>query len=146
MYKNVYLRKGKEESLLRFHPWIFSGAISHSDNDLQDGETVRVLTASGNFIAVGHYQMGSIAVRVLSFEDEEINHDFWKKRLAAALRMRVVAGIASDPNNNTFRLVHGEGDNLPGLVVDCYGTTAVMQAHSVGMHLCRTRWPRRSSR
>ncbi len=137
MYKNVYLRKGKEESLLRFHPWIFSGAISHSDNDLQDGETVRVLTASGNFIAVGHYQMGSIAVRVLSFEDEEINHDFWKKRLAAALRMRVVAGIASDPNNNTFRLVHGEGDNLPGLVVDCYGTTAVMQAHSVGMHLCR---------
>ena len=137
MYKNVYLRKGKEESLLRFHPWIFSGAISHSDNDLQDGETVRVLTASGNFIAVGHYQMGSIAVRVLSFEDEEINHDFWKKRLAAALRMRVVVGIASDPNNNTFRLVHGEGDNLPGLVVDCYGTTAVMQAHSVGMHLCR---------
>ena len=137
MYKNVYLRKGKEESLLRFHPWIFSGAISHSDNDLQDGETVRVLTASGNFIAVGHYQMGSIAVRVLSFEDEEINHDFWKKRLAAALRMRVVAGIASDPNNNTFRLVHGEGDNLPGLVIDCYGTTAVMQAHSVGMHLCR---------
>ena len=137
MYKNVYLRKGKEESLLRFHPWIFSGAISHSDNDLQDGETVRVLTASGNFIAVGHYQMGSIAVRVLSFEDEEINHDFWKKRLAAALRMRVVAGIASDPNNNTFRLVHGEGDNLPGLVVDCYGTTAVIQAHSVGMHLCR---------
>ncbi len=137
MYKNVYLRKGKEESLLRFHPWIFSGAISHSDNDLQDGETVRVLTAGGNFIAVGHYQMGSIAVRVLSFEDEEINHDFWKKRLAAALRMRVVAGIASDPNNNTFRLVHGEGDNLPGLVVDCYGTTAVMQAHSVGMHLCR---------
>ena len=123
--------------MLRFHPWIFSGAISHSDNDLQEGETVRVLTASGNFIAVGHYQMGSIAVRVLSFEDEEINHDFWKKRLAAALRMRVVAGIASDPNNNTFRLVHGEGDNLPGLVVDCYGTTAVMQAHSVGMHLCR---------
>ncbi len=137
MYKNVYLRKGKEESLLRFHPWIFSGAISHSDNDLQDGETVRVLTASGNFIAVGHYQMGSIAVRVLSFEDEEINLGFWKNRLAAALRMRVVAGIASNPNNNTFRLVHGEGDNLPGLVVDCYGTTAVMQAHSVGMHLCR---------
>ena len=123
--------------MLRFHPWIFSGAISHSDNDVQDGEIVRVVTAVGNFIAVGHYQMGSIAVRVLSFEDEEINHDFWKKRLAAALRMRVVAGIASDPNNNTFRLVHGEGDNLPGLVVDCYGTTAVMQAHSVGMHLCR---------
>ena len=137
MYKNVYLRKGKEESLLRFHPWIFSGAISHSDNDVQDGEIVRVVTAGGNFIAVGHYQMGSIAVRVLSFEDEEINHDFWKNRLAAALRMRVVAGIASNPNNNTFRLVHGEGDNLPGLVVDCYGSTAVMQAHSVGMHLCR---------
>ena len=137
MYKNVYLRKGKEESLLRFHPWIFSGAISHSDNDVQDGEIVRVVTAVGNFIAVGHFQMGSIAVRVLSFEDEEINHDFWKNRLAAALRMRVVAGIASNPNNNTFRLVHGEGDNLPGLVVDCYGSTAVMQAHSVGMHLCR---------
>lgn len=137
MYKTVVLRKGKEESLLRFHPWIFSGAISHADESLQDGETVRVFTAKGDFIAVGHYQLGSIAVRVLSFDDVEINLDFWKKRLTAALNMRILTGIADNPNNNTFRLVHGEGDNLPGLVIDCYGTTAVMQAHSVGMHLCR---------
>lgn len=137
MYKNIYLKKGKEDSLKRFHPWVFSGAIAHMDDGIVEGDIVRVITQSGAFIALGHYQIGSIAVRVLSFQDIAIDDDFWKQRLAAALLMRQCAGIADNPENNTFRLVHGEGDNLPGLVIDCYGKTAVMQAHSVGMHVCR---------
>ena len=137
MYKNIYLKKGKEDSLKRFHPWVFSGAISHLDENIEEGETVRVITADGEFIAVGHFQIGSIAVRVLSFEDVDIDVSFWRKRLSSALTMRQNIGIADNPDNNTYRLVHGEGDNLPGLVVDCYGKTAVMQAHSVGMHVCR---------
>lgn len=136
-YKTLLLKKGKEESLLRFHPWIFSGAIQEMDEGIKEGEVVRVLTNHGNFIAVGHYQVGSIAVRVLSFRDIEINQDFWESRLKSALRMRINIGIADNPSNNTYRLVHGEGDNLPGLVIDCYGETAVMQAHSVGMHMGR---------
>ncbi|MDD6896301.1 MAG: class I SAM-dependent rRNA methyltransferase [Prevotellaceae bacterium] len=134
MYKNVYLKKGKEESLKRFHPWIFSGAIQRADGDLAEGETVRVITAGGEFIAVGHYQIGSIAVRVLSFSDVLIDDDFWKSRLQSAFDMRRSIGIVDDPHNNTYRLVHGEGDNIPGLVIDVYGDTAVMQAHSVGIH------------
>ena len=137
MYKNVYLKKGKEESLKRFHPWIFSGAIQRMDNDIEEGETVRVFTSAGDFIAIGHYQIGSIAVRVLSFSDVDIDNEFWCARLESAYRMRLAVGIAGNPDNNTYRLVHGEGDNLPGLVIDCYGPTAVMQAHSVGMHVCR---------
>lgn len=137
MYKQIFLKRGKEESLKRFHPWIFSGAIHHMDEGIEEGETVRVITAAGEFIAVGHYQIGSIAVRVLSFEDIEINTDFWCERLQSALDVRFGVGIADSPTNNTYRLVHGEGDYLPGLVIDCYGSTAVMQAHSVGMHVCR---------
>lgn len=137
MYKQIYLKKGKEESLLRFHPWVFSGAISHSDNGIEEGDIVRVITSDGRFIAVGHYQIGSIAVRVLSFRDVTIDSDFWQSRLQSAIDMRVKLGIADSPINNTYRLVHGEGDNLPGLVIDVYSKTAVMQAHSVGMHVCR---------
>ena len=137
MYKQIFLKRGKEESLKRFHPWIFSGAIHHMDDGIEEGETVRVITAAGEFIAVGHYQIGSIAVRVLSFEDIEINTDFWCERLQSALDVRIGVGIADSPTNNTYRLVHGEGDYLPGLVIDCYGSTSVMQAHSVGMHVCR---------
>lgn len=137
MYKSIYLKKGKEESLLRFHPWVFSGAIHHADDGIQEGETVRVIASTGDFIAVGHYQVGSIAVRVLSFSDITIDQSFWRERLAAAITMRCHIGIADNPENNTYRLVHGEGDWLPGLVIDCYGSTAVMQAHSVGMHLNR---------
>ncbi len=136
-YKNVYLKRGKEESLKRFHPWVFSGAISRIDEGVGEGDTVRVLTDKGEFAAVGHFQIGSIAVRVLSFDDITIDAAFWRARLDSALRMRQAIGIADNPANNTFRLVHGEGDNLPGLVIDCYGKTAVMQAHSVGMHVCR---------
>ncbi len=137
MYKQIYLKRGKEESLKRFHPWVFSGAIHHSDEGIEEGETVRVLTSDGRFIAVGHFQIGSIAVRVLSFRDVAIDAGFWRSRLQAALSMRIAVGIADNPQNNTYRLVHGEGDNIPGLVIDVYGQTAVMQAHSVGIHVCR---------
>lgn len=137
MYKSIYLKRGKEESLKRFHPWIFSGAIHHLDDGIGEGDTVRVIASDGNFIAVGHWQKGTIAVRVLSFADIPIDNTFWEKRIAAALRIRVNIGIADSAHNNTYRLVYGEGDNLPGLIIDCYGATAVVQAHSVGMHLCR---------
>lgn len=137
MMKQVYLKRNKEDSLLRFHPWVFSGAIQQADKDIAEGELVRVVTSNGDFIAIGHYQIGSIAVRVLSFRDVPIDDAFWQSRLSSALRMRQAIGIADNPNNNTYRLVHGEGDHLPGLVIDIYGKTAVMQAHSVGMHVCR---------
>lgn len=135
--KKLYLKRGKEESLLRFHPWVFSGAIAQADDNLKDGDLVRVLTNHGDFIAVGHFQMGSIAVRILSFRDVDIDADFWASRLASALKVRQSIGIADNPKNNTYRLVHGEGDNLPGLIIDVYDRTAVMQAHSIGMHLQR---------
>ena len=131
---NLYLNKGKEESLRRYHPWVFSGAVHHIEGEPKEGDLVRVLTHDGTFIAVGHWQIGSIAVRVLSFLEEEINHQFWTNKLATAYEMRKAIGVANNPQNSTYRLVHGEGDNLPGLVVDMYGETAVMQAHSVGMH------------
>ena len=136
-YKRIYLKRGKEESLKRFHPWVFSGAIHHADSGIAEGETVRVIGADNTFLAVGHYQVGTIAVRVLSFRDVEIDEAFWYARLKAAYEMRLSIGIAGNPLNNTYRLVHGEGDNMPGLVIDCYGDTAVMQAHSVGIHVCR---------
>lgn len=135
--RQVQLRKGKDESLRRFHPWVFSGAIAHIDEGVSEGEVVRVVTHTGEFIAVGHYQEGSIAVRVLTFSDVPIDGEFWTSRLQSALQMRQAIGIADNPNNNTYRLVHGEGDHLPGLIIDVYGQTAVMQAHSIGMHLCR---------
>ena len=137
-YKSVYLKRGKEESLKRFHPWVFSGAIAKMDESIEDGDTVNVYTSEDKFIAVGHYQIGSIAVRVLSFEERSIDKNFWEERLSEALKMRLAIGIADYYENNTYRLVHGEGDSLPGLVIDCYGKTAVMQAHSVGMHINRT--------
>lgn len=135
--KKIYLKRGKEESLKRFHPWIFSGAIGHCDEDIEEGETVEVVTCNNEFIAIGHYQIGSIMVRVLSFDKEAIDQKFYEKRLSVALDIRRRIGVANNPNNNTYRLVHGEGDNLPGLVIDVYGKTAVMQAHSVGMHVDR---------
>jgi len=135
--KNLQLKRGKEESLLRFHPWVFSGAIQHMDADITEGDVVRVVTAGGDFIATGHYQAGAIAVRVLSFRDVPIDGNFWYSRLKSALDMRIAIGIADNLQNNTYRLVHGEGDLLPGLVIDVYGKTAVMQAHSIGMHVSR---------
>lgn len=135
-YKKVKLKPKKEESLKRFHPWIFSGAVQSKDESLAEGEVVNVYTINDEFIAVGHYQIGSIEVRVLSFEEEDIDLDFWKKRLSSALELRKSIGLLSD-NNNSYRLVHGEGDLLPGLIVDVYAETAVIQSHSVGMHESR---------
>ena len=136
-YKKVYLKAGKEESLKRFHPWVFSGAIARVEGEPEEGEIVDVYTSKKEFIACGHFQIGSIAVRVLTFRQEEINREFWKRRLAVALDMRRSLGLVDNPENNTYRLVHGEGDNLPGLIIDVYGGTAVMQAHSAGMHVYR---------
>ena len=136
-YKKVYLKPGKEESLKRFHPWVFSGAIAKVEGEPEEGEIVDVYTSKKEFIACGHFQIGSIAVRVLSFRQEEIGHDFWKHRLEVALDLRRSLNLVDNPENNTYRLVHGEGDNLPGLIIDVYGQTAVMQAHSVGMHVHR---------
>ena len=135
VYKRVILKRGKEESLKRFHPWVFSGAIARMDN-IEEGDLVTVYDHEGNLIGNGHYQIGSIAVRILTFDDTEIDSAFFVKRLTEAFKMRQALGL-SRPDNNAFRLVHGEGDFLPGLVVDIYGSTAVMQAHSPGMHFAR---------
>lgn len=137
MYKNIYLKKGKDESLMRFHPWVFSGAVHHTDEGIEEGDIVNVVTAEGKFVGIGHWQIGSIAVRMLTFGDSPASVEIWRSRLLSALNVRRAIGLADNPDNNTYRLVHGEGDNLPGLVVDIYGNTAVMQAHSVGMHMCR---------
>lgn len=134
MYHKIFLKKGKDESLRRFHPWIFSGAIRNIEGNVEEGDIVEVYTHENEYIATGHYQIGSIAVRVLTFEKNVIDKAFYRDRLQTAYRVREAAGIANRPGNNTFRLVHGEGDNLPGLVIDIYGKTAVMQAHSIGMH------------
>lgn len=136
-YKKVYLKPGKEESLKRFHPWVFSGAIARVEGEPEEGEIVDVYTSKKEFIACGHFQIGSIAVRVLSFVQETIDHEFWVRKLAVAKDLRVALGLIGNPQNNTYRLVHGEGDNLPGLIIDIYDHTAVMQAHSAGMHVCR---------
>lgn len=136
-YKKVFLKPGKEESLKRFHPWVFSGAIARVEGEPEEGEVVDVYTSKKEFIACGHFQIGSIAVRVLSFRQEPIDHAFWVRRLQVAKDLRCALGVLGNPQNNTYRLVHGEGDNLPGLIIDVYGHTAVMQAHSAGMHLDR---------
>ena len=136
-YKKVFLKPGKEESLKRFHPWVFSGAIARVEGEPEEGEVVDVYTSKKEFIACGHFQIGSIAVRVLSFRQEPIDHDYWVRRLQVAKDLRCALGLMGNPRNNTYRLVHGEGDNLPGLIIDVYDHTAVMQAHSAGMHLDR---------
>lgn len=137
MYPTIQLRHGKAESLKRFHPWIFSGAIQRMPDNLTEGQIVRVIDHKGEFLAIGHYQIGSIAIRVLSFVERKIDNEFWKERLSEAFNMRCSIGLVGREDNNTLRLVHGEGDQLPGLIIDLYGKTAVMQAHSVGMHLYR---------
>lgn len=137
MYPTIQLRHGKAESLKRFHPWIFSGAIQRMPDNLTEGQIVRVIDHKGDFLAIGHYQIGSIAIRVLSFVERKIDNEFWKERLSEAFNMRCSIGLVEREDNNTLRLVHGEGDQLPGLIIDLYGKTAVMQAHSVGMHLYR---------
>ena len=133
----VFLKPKKEESLLRFHPWVFSGAIQSVEGKPEEGDVVEVYGANGRFLGVGHYQIGSIAVRILSFQPTSIDTAFWEKRIQTAYELRQALRLVNTTNNNTYRLVHGEGDNLPGLVIDIYARTAVMQAHSVGMHYAR---------
>lgn len=135
-YPVLRLRRGKEESLDRFHPWVFSGALASVPEGLEEGDLVRVQASDGRVIGVGHWQIGSIAVRILDFADRRIDAAFYASRLRDAWRMRRALGLRRD-DNNAFRLVHGEGDFLPGLVVDVYGPTAVLQAHSPGMHYAR---------
>lgn len=140
MYAQIFLKRGKEESLLRRHPWIFSGAVEYirSERDrISEGEIVDVFTKGGDFIARGHYQIGSIAVRVLSFEQERIDAEWWRERIASAYDVRRSLGLADNPTTTCYRLVHGEGDSLPGLVIDIYGSAAVVQCHSVGMFRSR---------
>lgn len=132
----ITLKPKKEESLLRFHPWVFSGAIQSMEGNPEEGDLVEVYSSRQQFLATGHYQIGSIAVRILSFRQESIENSFWHNRIRAAYNLRLSLGLLED-NNNTYRLIHGEGDNLPGLIIDIYAHTAVMQAHSVGMHHAR---------
>ena len=133
----IQLKPKKEESLQRFHPWIFSGAIQRIEGVLKEGDLVEVVDSNRNFLAIGHYQIGSIAVRVVSFENSKIDGNFWNKKILNAYAMRQSLGLVSPKQNNTYRLIHGEGDSLPGLIVDVYDDTAVMQAHSIGMHEIR---------
>lgn len=135
-YQTLYLKKGKEESLKRKHPWVFSGAVHHIDNTVEEGDVLRVVSSEGEVIGVGHWQVGSIAVRMLAFDDVRIDQTFYEDRLRVAFDVRRSIGLVRQ-DNTMFRLVHGEGDFLPGLIIDIYGSTAVMQAHSVGMHMDR---------
>lgn len=141
MTPRVILKRGKEESLLRKHPWIFSGAIDYieaeAEAEIAEGALVEVYDRSKRFVAQGHYQVGSIAVRVLSFEQEPIDEAWWQRRIAVACDVRRTLGLADSADTDCYRLVHGEGDSLPGLVVDIYGRTAVVQCHSVGMYRSR---------
>ncbi|MFI3323622.1 MAG: class I SAM-dependent rRNA methyltransferase [Rikenellaceae bacterium] len=139
MRPQLFLKRGKEESLLRRHPWIFSGAIDKvdSEGELIEGEIVDLRTKSGDFIASGHYQIGSIAVRVLTFEKEEIDQEWWNGRIAIAHSVRQALQLTDNQETTCYRLIHGEGDSLPGLVVDIYDHTAVVQCHSVGMYHSR---------
>ncbi|MBN1462555.1 MAG: class I SAM-dependent rRNA methyltransferase [Paludibacteraceae bacterium] len=133
----ITLKPGKEETLHRFHPWIFSGAIQSIAGKPNEGDVVELYDSKGNFLALGHYQIGSITVRVISFENRQINRTFWEERIQQAYQLRLALNLAENPTNNTYRLIHGEGDTLPGLIVDIYNDSAVMQAHSVGMHMVR---------
>jgi len=133
----IILKPKKKESLKRFHPWVFSGAIQKIVGNPNEGDIVDVYTCNNEYLATGHYQIGSIAVRVFSFEKGNADYNFWKGKIEKAYRLRVALGLAENPNNNTYRLVHGEGDSIPGLIIDIYDQTAVLQAHSIGIHLIR---------
>ncbi|MDR3262247.1 MAG: class I SAM-dependent rRNA methyltransferase [Tannerella sp.] len=137
-YSKIYLKPKKEESLLRFHPWVFSGAIASIHGKPEEGDLIEVCGSDRTFLGIGHYQVGSIAVRILSFRPDAIDHAFWVGRLRAAYELRRTLGLAGCADNSIYRLAYGEGDRLPGLIIDVYGSTAVMQAHSVGMHYART--------
>lgn len=129
----IYIKKGREESLMRFHPWVFSGAVAQVSGEPMEGDLVEVYSSAGEFLAVGHFQIGSIAVRVLSFDKSALAPDFFEVMIGRALSVRRAVGLTSSPQTTCFRLVHGEGDSLPGLIIDWYDGVCVIQAHSVGM-------------
>ncbi len=133
-FVKIILKSGKDQSIRRFHPWIFSGAIKNIKGNPVEGDVVAVYDNQNQFLAMGHYQPGSIAVRIFSFSEINPNKEFWKNRLALAIQYRQQMGFFDQPHTNVFRLVHGEGDNLPGLIIDFYNGTAVFQAHSAGMY------------
>ena len=135
-YKKIKLKPKKEQSLKRFHPWVFSGAIASLDDDIKEGDVVEVYAHDKTFLGVGHYQVGSIAVRILSFEEKTIDESFFINRVQEAYQMRQSLGLVRN-DNNTYRLIHGEGDMLAGLIIDIYGGLAIVQAHSVGMHMSK---------
>lgn len=135
-YPEIVLRKGKEQSLERLHPWVFSGAVARQPDNIEEGDTVKVISSTGNVIGTGHYQIGSITVRILAWGDSPVDAALYSERLKAAYQLRRALKLINR-HNNAYRLVHGEGDFLPGLVVDVYGDTAVLQAHSPGMHFAR---------
>jgi len=136
-YTKIKLKPGKEQSLQRFHPWIFSGAIHKINGNPIEGDIVEVVDSNDSFIAIGHYQPSSISVRVISFDNVDIDTNFWRNKVSNAINLRDSLGLYKNESTNIYRLIHGEGDNMPGLVVDIYGSTAVMQCHSVGMYLIR---------
>lgn len=136
--KKIWLKRGKEAALKRFHPWVFSGAIYKKDDQLQDGEIVQVLDAKDQVLGVGHFQDGSISVRILSFTLREIDAAFWQEKISLAYRYRKQLGLTNSTATNCYRLVHAAGDGLPGLIIDMYGETAVLQCHSIGMHQQRS--------
>ena len=132
LYPILKLKPGKEQSVQRYHPWVFSGALASDTSGLTEGALVKVLDSRGKFLAIGHFQIGSIALRLLTFQEEEVNREFWKQKLRLALDLRQQLGFLNREDHNTFRWVHGEGDGMPGLIVDVYDRTLVMQSHSVG--------------
>ena len=135
MYPIIQLKKEKERSVQRFHPWIFSGALlSFDTTQLKDGDLVEVQDFRGNFLCIGHFYHGSIAVKILSFTNETVNQDFWNNKIKQAFLLRKTLGFSDNKNTNCYRLIHAEGDNCPGLIIDIYDTTAVIQCHSIGMH------------
>lgn len=131
----IILKPKKEESMLRFHPWVFSGAIKSMDRQPAEGEIVEIYSSANEYLGTGHFQSGTIAIRVFSFKKVDPDTSFWQDKLQTAYDVRKSIDIAENPNTNTYRLVHGEGDALPGLIIDIYDHTAVLQAHSIGMHL-----------
>lgn len=134
MYSKIVLKKEKERSVLRFHPWIFSGALHSFDANLKDGDIVEIHDFKGNFLCIGHFYHGSIAVKILSFQNENIHQEFWNNKIKQAFLLRKNLGLIDNKNTNCFRLIHAEGDNCPGLIIDIYDTTAVIQCHTIGMH------------
>ncbi len=136
-YPKVILKSGKDQSVRRYHPWIFSGAIKKIIGHVNEGDLVYVTDNKDEFLAIGHYQIGSIAIRILTFEQKEIDESFWKEKITSSYKLRKDFGLAENSKNNVYRLVHAEGDGLPGLIIDYYNGTAVMQMHSIGMYLNR---------